>query len=449
MKTNAQRQGLFVTPIVNRMGANLVRIALALVSLTLAACGGGVSGPAAVIGGPLTITPAAATVYSGLPTTFVVSGGTGSYFITSNDQSIVPNTGLFTSPTFTIVPGSVSADTPLSLILTDTGANAAATAALTVKPRTVGNTITITPSASQSAACGTAICAGGDAEVKATLSQAGVPLVNREVRFQVISGDFRIITSAPGAPEVLSLEGTAFTDATGTARIRIRVLSDAAAQTGLLQITDVSSGFSQRTSVAIAPSSNAPLNAQPNTIAFKGRDAGTCASGISADVIVFGGRPPYQISQPGPFSINPIVVATSGGRFTVTATGQCSSGSQIAVVDANGATVTVTASNALSDAVVPTPPTPTAFSVTPDTVTLSSCTDVASVILVGGTGNYFAASGNSAVSATVNGTQGVIRRTQNATTGPVTSPVSVAFSDGQTARQVTVNLTGTGAGICL
>jgi hypothetical protein len=432
-----------VTSIATRMGARLLRLTLALLSLVLAACGGGVSGPSAVIGGPLTITPSVATVYSGLPTTFVVGGGTGSYFITSNDQSIVPNTGLFTSGTISIVPGSVSADTPLTLTLTDNGANAPATAVLTVKPRTVGNTITVTPSASQSVACGAAICAGGDAEVKATLSQAGVPLVNREVRFQVVSGDFRIITSAPGAPEVLSLEGTAFTDSTGTARIRIRVLSDAGAQTGLLQIVDVSSGFTQRASISIAPSSNAPLNAQPNTIQFKGQAANTCSNGISADVIVFGGRPPYQISQPGPFSINPIVVTTSGGRFTVTSTGQCSSGSQIAVVDANGATVTVTASNALSDVVAPTPPTPTAFSASPDAVTLNSCSDVANVVLVGGTGSYFAASGNSAVTASVNGSQGAIRRTPG--TGITPGPVSVAFSDGQTTRQVTVTLTAFGA----
>ena len=426
-----------MTSTANRLGANLLRLTLALLSLALAACGGGVSGPSAIIGGPLTITPSAATVYSGLPTTFVVAGGTGSYFITSSDQSIVPNTGLFTTATFSIVPGAVSADTPLILTLTDNGTIGAATATLTVKPRTVGNTITVTPSASQSAACGTAICAGGDAEVKATLSQAGVPLVNREVRFQVVSGDFRIITSAPGAPEVLSLEGTAFTDSTGTARIRIRVLSDAGAQTGILQIVDVSSGFTQRASISIAPSSNAPLNAQPSTIQFKGQSPNTCSNGVSADVIVFGGRPPYQISQPGPFSINPIVVTTSGGRFTVTSTGQCSSVSQIAVVDANGATVTVTASNTLSDAVAPTPPAPTAFSVTPDSVTLNSCGDAANVILVGGTGNYIGASGDSVVSATVNGSQGVIRRASGT---PATSTVFVTFSDGQTSRQVTVNL---------
>src|SRR6185312_6798891 len=75
----------------------------------------------------------------------------------------------------------------------------------------------------QSAACGTAVCSGGDAEVKATLSQAGVPLTGRTVRFDIVSGDVGIITSAPGLPETTGTTATATTDSTGTARIRIRV----------------------------------------------------------------------------------------------------------------------------------------------------------------------------------------------------------------------------------
>ena len=404
------------------------------------------SAPPVLNTGPVSITPDAATLYSDLPTTFVVTGGSGSYIVTSSDQSVIPIIGPFTGNTITIVPSSVSADTPITLNVRDTGGTGSATAQLTVKPRTVSNTVTITPSASQSAACGAAICSGGDAEVRVVLSQSGIPLRNRVVRFDVVSGDFRIITSQPGAPETLDLSGTTTTDDTGTARMRIRVLADAGAQTGLLQITDLSTGFTQRASISIAPSSNAPLNAQPSAIEFRGREPNTCASGIQADVIVFGGRPPYQISQPGSFTIVPTVVPNSGGRFTVGAIGQCSAGSQIAVVDANGASVIVTAANRLSEVPPPEPPTPTAFSVSPDAVTLNSCTDSANVVLVGGSGGYFAASGNSAVTATVNGNQGNIRRAN--AVGPVGPTVNVAFSDGQTSRQVTVTLNGAAAGTC-
>ncbi len=90
------------------------------------------------------------------------------------------------------------------------------------------------------------------------------------MRFDVVSGDIAIITSAPGDSETTALTATATSDSTGTARVRIRVSANATAQTALLRITDVSSGFTQTTSVTIAPSTNAALNAQPDTVRFTG-----------------------------------------------------------------------------------------------------------------------------------------------------------------------------------
>ena len=430
----------------------LARLALAfLAAVAVASCGSGaVSGPAPVVTpGPLSISPATATLFSDLPTDFFIRGGTGSYIVTSSNQSVIPISGPFSGTAggvLTVVPNQVAADTNVTLTVSDTANTTPVTAALVVKPRTVSNVVTVTPSASQSAACGTAVCSGGDAEVSVRLAQAGIPLRNRTVRFDVISGDIRIITSAPGLPETLNLSANTTTDDTGTARMRIRVLPEANSQTALLQVTDTSSGFTQRTAITIAPSSNAPLNAQPGAITFKGTAANTCANNIQADVIVFGGRPPYQVSQPGTFTVSPTVVATSGGRFTVRATGQCTAGSAIAVVDASGASVTVNAINNLSDVVAPTPTPATAFSVSPTDVRLTSCNDTASVTLAGGAGpgSYFAASGNNAISASVpgGGNTGVIRRNPGTTT--LTS-VTVSFSDGQTSKPVTVNIDLPGA----
>lgn len=434
----------------------IARTGLLIVAcLMLAACGSGaVSGtPSTPATGPIALSPASATLYSSLPTEFLVTGGTGRYFITSSDQNVIPAVGLFEGSVFSIVPGTVVADTTVTLTVRDTGTATPVNATLLVKPRTVGNVVTVTPSASQSAACGTSICAGGDAEVKATLSLGGVPVRNHEVRFQVISGDFRIITSAPGAPETLGLSGTAVTDDSGTARIRVRVLADAVAQTGLIQITDVTSGAFTRAGVNIAPSSNAPLNAQPTRITFEGRDRSTCASGVQADVIVFGGRPPYQISNPGNFSINTPQVSTSGGRFTVTAIGNCTVGSTIAVVDSNGATVPVSVVSTVASS--DTPPAP--LVVSPTSVTLDTCLAEANVAVAGGLGrnNYFAVSGSGYVIAQVVGFSGQTGATVNIRRQPVgtpgatlSSPVLVGISDGQTTVEVTVNLVGPAAGSC-
>jgi hypothetical protein len=398
--------------------------------------------------GPVNISPSTAVVYSELPTKFIVSGGSGSYFVASSNQAVVPVAANVTINSFTVVPADVGSDTAVTLTVRDANNATAipATAALTVKPRTISSTVTITPSESQSAACGSAICSGGDAEVSVLLSQQGVPLANRNVQFSVVSGDVRIITSAPGAPEVTSLSGVATTDGSGIARIRIRVLPGATSQTALLRITDLVSGFSQTTSVAISPESNLPLSAQPSTIAFSGPDTSSCASGgPSASVIVVGGHPPYNISQPSAFLVNASTLPSSGSRFTVTPTGQCSDGSQIAIVDSSGASTTVTVTNALGTATTPD------FVVAPTEVTFTGCNQQAGVVFAGGTGSYFASSAGHPFSVGTNGSTGAITLAVDAfDTSAAADPLppagtdfQVGFSDGRTVQPVTVHLVGT------
>ena len=417
---------------------------LAFAASLLASCGSGAvsnSNATAAGSGPVSISPATATLYSEMPTTFALSGGSGSYLVASSNQSVVPVASNIRINSFTVVPADVASDTPVMLSVRDANnaASASATATLTVKARTISSVVTITPSSTQAAACGTAICSGGDAEVQAVLSQAGLPLANRDVSFDVVSGDVRIITSAPGAPEVDSLSGTATTDATGTARMRIRVLASATSQTALLRITDLASGFSQTASVTISPASSAPLGAQPTTIAFTGPDASSCASGVAADVIVFGGRPPYSISNPGAFGVFPTIVASSGGRFTVTASGQCSTGSPIAVVDANGASLTVTATNSLGTV------TPPPFVAAPSAVTFTGCGQQAGVALAGGTGNYYAsAPSGDPLNVQVSGNLGTIILNKPATPFPAPPfDLQAGFSDGRTVQSVTVHVLGT------
>jgi hypothetical protein len=366
--------------------------------------------------------------------------------VVSDNQAVLRVSAAVTANTLTVIPNQVADDTTVHLTVRDTANNTPAIATLTVKPRTVNNVLTITPSSTQAATCGTALCAGGDAQVTAVLTQGGLPLAQRAVRFEVVSGDIRIITSAVGTPETVSTSTTTATDNTGTARVRIRALADAPAQTALLQVTDTVSGFIQRASVTIAGTTGTALAATPTTITFQGNSAGACADGISADVIVSGGRPPYQISQPSDFVVTPSVVSGSGGRFTVTATGRCSAGSDIGVVDAAGATVTVRVINKVSDAAVPP------FDVSPKTVALSSCSDLASVLLVGGTGNYFVAAPSYLHVAInrntfANGSNASIQR-EPGSAAPFTTAtgsVDISFSDGKTTIPVHVNLSGDAA----
>jgi hypothetical protein len=423
---------------------------LALFSLViLVACSGGVSGPAATTeGAPLAISPTTATVFSDVPVQFVVTGGTAPYFITTSNGTALPvPSAPFNYNTLVLVPGEVGLDTAATLSATDAKNSTTVSSTVTVRPRTVSNVVTVTPTAPCNGS-NTSVCPGGDALVRVVLSQNGLPLAGRTVSFTVASGAISIVSSVNGV-DTLSNTGTAVTDANGAATIRVQANSSAAAQTALIDVTDVATGYTVRVAVQIGAAANAALNAQPTTIAFQGTAPNTCASGTSADVIVFGGKAPYSISNPGVFTVSPTLVTSNPGRFTVTATGQCSAGTPIAIVDANGASVTVNATNTLS-AVQPTP-TP-AFTVAPITVSLGSCNDVANVALTGGTGNYFAASGSGALLADAGfdnsgNSVGFIRRAPKTDAGGP-GPLSVAFSDGQSSRTVTVNLTGTAQGAC-
>jgi hypothetical protein len=208
--------------------------------------------------------------------------------------------------------------------------------------------------------------------------------------------------------------------------------------------------------VTIASSTSAALNAQPDTVRFTGPNTTTCANGLAANVIVFGGLPPYQLTQPAGFTINPTSISDSGSSFTITTTGACSQtqvsgstvtpiGSPIAIVDAAGNTKTVTVFN------TPAPATPTGntpFTVSPANVALDSCQVVATVALVGGSGTYlFAAPSTLTVSINTN-TASISR---NPVTGDptsphtLTSPINISFSDGATAVPVAVSLTGNAA----
>jgi hypothetical protein len=430
----------------------LARLALAVASIaTVTSCGSGaVSGPVPVVDpARITILPATATAFSGLPTTFVVSGGTGSYIVSSSNQAVIQVAGALAGSTFTIVPNPVLADTPVTLTVRDTGTAPVATAAVTVRPGTVSNNITITPTGSQASACTPALCSGGDALVSATLSQGGIPLPARGVRFEVITGDFRFVTtdSLTGI-ETLSSSVNVFTDETGKAQARIRATANAANQTALLQITDIGTGAFQRTSFVIAQSTGTSPGffTTPASVAFQGAFLNQCASGVAATVFVFGGVPPYTVSNTiSGFFVTPNFISSSGGSYTVTATSTCvpAPGLPIIVSDSSGHTATTTVTN------IPGTQAVTPVTVAPSTVTLTSCTGSANVTVAGGTGGpYFASFGSDALQAVgfISGNTLTIQR--NPTSPATPGPLSVGISDGRSVATVTVNLVGGGAGAC-
>src|SRR5256885_11347806 len=148
-------QGRLVTASAIRFFERIAAWALAFSTFgLLVACGSGAVTDNSTTGSTaISISPSSATLYSDLPTTFVLSGGNGSYVVTSNNQAIIGFTGVVTGKTLTVIPSAVGADTAVTLTVTDTANHAPAAATLTVKPRTINNAVTVTRSASQSAEC--------------------------------------------------------------------------------------------------------------------------------------------------------------------------------------------------------------------------------------------------------------------------------------------------------
>lgn len=437
-----------MNPTFSRLTAVATRAAAAFAAaLALASCGGGgvSANPSPIVDSPtLTILPATAVVYSGLPTTFVFSGGTGAYIIASSNQAILPAIGGVTGRSVMLVPNPVTVDTEVTLTLRDTGTAAPVTATVTVRPGTVNNNIDV---AFTSNACSPALCSGGDALVSVTLSQGGVPLAARGVRFEVVSGQLAVITTPAGTvPEVTASSGTTATDETGKARMRVRAAALAPNQTAVLRIVDLATLAYRETSITIAQSGGAAGGyfAIPESVAFSGPRINVCASGASSDFFIFGGTPPYTVSNPGPDALaaSPRVVPASGGSFSVTVgSAVCPSETIIPITDASGRTITVKVTNSAGTFV------PSTVTVSPGELRLESCTDVGTVTIIGGLGSYLQPTSNtSTVLATIRNNTVTIKRLSPSGVPP-TNLASVVVSDGLSTAliQVTLDLAALGA----
>ncbi|HLX24955.1 MAG TPA: hypothetical protein VKR38_16525 [Usitatibacter sp.] len=422
----------------------------------LSACSGAVGGsppvndPTRITILPAGTTSAPVTAYSGLPTTFTIAGGTGAYFVSSDNQAVINVSGAVSGTSFTVVPSPVLVTTTVTLTVRDTGTAPVATSIVTVQPGTVNNNITITPTSSLAAACTPAICSGGDALVSVTISQGGVPLAARGVRFDVLSGSFSFVSTDPVSGAVTLVNTIQVTtDETGKAIARIRIPAGAQNQTALLQVTDIGTGTFQRTSFAIAQStgSSPGFSLLPSSIVFQGVLTNQCA-GVTGDIFggftIIGGTPPYTITGGGSaIFILPDVVTQQGGTFDVKVNGTCipAPGLSIVATDATGHTATATVENLPGTGAAP------ALTVTPSSITLTSCSGQANATVAGGvTNNYFASGGSDALTVVINGnTVTVSRRNPSAA---VAGPLSVGVSDGSTSTTLTVNLSGEGAGAC-
>lgn len=436
-----------------------VRVLVVFAMALTGGCGGGVSEPVPVPQPmPLSVLPGSAVMYSGLPTTFLLSGGNGSYVASSSDQLVIPISGAVDGSSLTLVPRPVQAETNVTLTIRDTGSASPVSVSVAVRPNTVSNEISVERNPAQNDSCSPALCSGSEAEVRFSVSQGGLPLANRVIQFEAITGSFGFVGPTGVAGRVV----TASTDASGVARARLRVDTLAPTQTALLRATDLAGGAFREASFAIAYfTGDVPaFFALPETVSFKGPFSGKCADSTApeATVAVFGGVPPYSVvNSSAAFSVTP----TGAGvltrfnntlRVRIAGTGTCESGAPVIVTDSLGSRREVRLSNVEGTGTAPTPNivvTPAALSlscsfsaVNPTPPPPTTVVEVySSIVVSGGSAPFYAATSHPRLQLSVSGRVVTVSRLRGDPSGQIyPATAAIIVSDGTRSATATATV---------
>ncbi len=316
--------------------------------LALSACGGGSGSPSSVINPPpvivppLFVLPPSTIAYSNMPTVLTLSGGLPPYRAFSSNSAVLTVPQDVSGSTIVLLPTNVAVETPVVVTIQDS-ASQSVTSAITVRPAPLFNTLTVTPSRT---ACGTnAVCAGETAQVSVlVLGPAGSPLPNRQVRFDVVTGNFGIQSSNPALP--LSSTLTVVSDGNGAAKVIIRAAVNAPTQNAIIRATDLTTGNQVTGTFTIVQItsgegvlSTIPTGGSKTTI--NGPALNVCSAGVAVATYIYGGTPPYSVSTnfPGAVALTGVPVLTSGGGFNTITNGSCFTGLVYAITDATGLTI--------------------------------------------------------------------------------------------------------------
>ena len=323
-------------------------VAATAAMLALTACGGGSGAPnnpyepPPPTVGPLVVVPAEAVAYAGTPLILSISGGTPPYQAFSANPAVLPVPTNVTGNTLTLLAANVDTAQSANVTIRD-AAGALSGAEITVRPSLLlPASITIV---GNGAPCdGGDVCSGqtGSATVRVTGS-GGVPLAGRQVRFDVVQGQYALQTTNPGSP--LASTQTVVSDANGEARVIIAVPANTPTQIALLRATELTTG-SQVTGqfvIAQVTSGEGVLSVAPGgTTTITGPQTGVCSAGVRVSYYVFGGTPPYRVvtNYPDAVALVGSPVPANGGGFDVITNGSCFTGLTFAVTDATGRTLT-------------------------------------------------------------------------------------------------------------
>jgi hypothetical protein len=432
--------------------------------LLLSACGGGSGAPnnpydpPPPVPGPLLLLPAAITVYPGTPETLTISGGVPPYRAFSSNSVALPVSANVSGSALVLAANTVSETTTVSITVQDAAGTTSPPAIVTVNPAPLlpsGVTVTgnFTPNCDTTV---NAVCSGstGNASVRIT-GLGGVGIQGRPIRFDVVQGTFQIVSTSPAQPLVTTL--TVATDVNGTASVVLSVPPATPTQTGIIRVTDLTTGQQitgnfQILQITVQGEVLAMLPSGTTTIT--GPDTTHCSSGVSVTYVIVGGTPPYTVSTQFPQAIvlTGVPVNTNGGSFTATTNGACFTGLTFTVRDATGRTIPTGNAPTITNELGTTPPVPpsTPLVATPGVIARANCvpTNTFQFIGTGGTAPYSAVvTSSTSVSSPTLSPQTGLTSGQAVTVSGITSPSTTVISllDNSTPRQtvsVTIDCSG-------
>ncbi len=299
-------------------------LAIGLLAGALGSCGSGAVSSAVDPAIAFSISPSTVTAYSGVPISFVISGGgqRTPYAVTTTNAAVMPlQSSTLAASDLTIVPGTVTAQQSVTVTVTDqTGKSASAT--ITILPNIVSGDITITgnaPVAFPNCATAGSVCAGQSGIATLTVSQLGVLARGRSVRFDVVQGAFQFPVDT--SQTVFSNSVTVTSDEGGRASTVLRANPGASPQIATIRATDLASGAFRTATFFIkqATINGGEFVTVPTAWAVNGAFKNICPAG-SADFLIFGGVPPYSIrsSAPGTAGVFPSVTPNENpSRFSI------------------------------------------------------------------------------------------------------------------------------------
>jgi hypothetical protein len=346
---------------------------------------------------PLAALPSTVVVYNNTPAVVTASGGLPPYRLLSSNQAIIPSSSAWSQDgDFLLLARNVNAETAVALTLLDSAGQSAQIAA-TVRPAPLLNVFTVTPvPPTPGTGCGlaTTVCSGQDATASVkVLTVEGGPLPGRQVRFDVVQGQYLFYSDNTSQPLVNSQIVTS--DQNGFAIVRLKANTNAVTGAALIRATDITTGNQVNGSFFIAQFTDGTgtLNVQPTDASITAFYSDECSSGVSSSYYIFGGTPPYRVVSGFPTLVDlvGIPVQTNGGGFTAITKGACVDPDNLIVTDATGRTVTVTLHNKPGTNTRPAiPVAKPPLAVTP-TQAILGCGQSASFIITGGASTSFVA----------------------------------------------------------